>query len=161
MTDPLDNHTIAAADHLDISAVIYRLARAMDDRNWSLLQTCFTYDAEGDFATGRAQGIDAIRAEYAAFLTSFEATQHLIANIEVSITGDTALATSAFQAQHVRTIDGAPTHFLIGGRYTDAFTRERLGWRIRRRTVRSVWTDGDRRVIGATLEQRGRGVVQA
>lgn len=146
--------TTEAIDRLDVTAVAHRLARAMDDRDWTLLETCFTEDATGDFATGPAQGIPAVRREYEAFLTPLEATQHLLANTEVLLDGDTAIATSAFQAQHVRMVDGAPAHFLIGGRYTDDLVRTDAGWRIAHRAVRPAWTDGDRRVIGATLQNR-------
>lgn len=92
-------------DRLDVTTVIFRLARAMDTRDWPLLATCFTPDVLGVFATGPVQGIDAVRRQYQAFLTPLDVTQHLITNTEVTLAGDTATATSYFHAQHTRALD--------------------------------------------------------
>ena len=142
----------SVADQLEITAVLHRLARAMDTRDWALLETCFTPDAVGMFATGPTRGTAAIREQYEAFLTPLEATQHLITNTEVTTTGHSARATSYFHAQHVRTLDDGIAHFVIGGRYDDAMSRTADGWRITERTVAALWSDGDQRVVAATLQ---------
>lgn len=142
----------ALTDRIEIGELVARLARAMDTRDWSLLSTCFTDDAVGHFATGPVSGLPAIRVQYRVFLTPLDATQHLIGNTEVTLTGDIAFATSYFQAQHVRALEGGAGQFLIGGRYTDHLTRGPHGWRISSRSVAAIWTSGDRRVIAGTLD---------
>lgn len=137
----------------DVTALIHRLARAMDTRNWALLETCFTEDAVGRFATGDVAGYTAIQAQYEAFLTPLDVTQHLVTNTEVDAHDNSATATSTFQAQHVRALDGGPAHFLIGGRYDDQIERSPSGWRIGERRVTGLWSQGDRRVVAGTLRR--------
>ena len=136
---------------VQVTAVLYRLARAMDTRDWPLLATCFTADAVGRFATGDVAGYAAIEAQYRQFLTPLDTTQHLVTNTEVDAHGDTAGATSLFHAQHVRALPDGTGHFLIGGRYDDRLTRTSTGWRVTERRVTGLWTTGDRRVIAQTL----------
>lgn len=150
-TDP------GSADRWEVLAVLHRLARAMDTRDWDLLRSCFTADAEGSFATGPVTGREAVLEQYRAFLTPLEVTQHLVTNSEVSIDGDTASVISYFQAQHARTLPEGTGRFLIGGRYLDSLVRTPQGWAITARSVQGLWADGDRRVVAGTLQPSGGG----
>jgi len=148
----------AVSDRIEVSAVLHRLARAMDSRDWVLLVACFTPDAVGDFATGPVRGAKQINAQYQAFLTPLEVTQHFVTNTEVAVAGDTATATSYVHAQHVRTFDDSARQFVIGARYDDVLQRTAASWQISHRKITGLWSDGDRRVVAATLQPRRSGL---
>ncbi|MFJ1997195.1 nuclear transport factor 2 family protein [Streptomyces asiaticus] len=154
---PADTPADPARDQIQIAQVLYRLARAMDTRDWDLLATCFISEAVGDFATGQAVGLDSMILDYKAFLPPLDTTQHLVTNIETAIDGDTAEATAYFLAQHIRADTEGGDQFLIGGRYDDRLTRTTEGWRITRRQVTGSWTQGNPKVVGTTLDRRENG----
>lgn len=69
------------------------------------------------------------------------------ANLEIKVTGDVATARATFIAQHMR--DGADGggQSLLGGKYTDTLRRTEVGWKIVRRHIRGIWSDGDPSVL--------------
>ncbi len=139
-------------DRAEISALIFRTARAMDTRDWTLLSTCYTPTSIGLFATGKTEGFEQIARQYQAFLTPLDVTQHLIGNVECAVQGDEAQTSCYFQAQHVRVGTEGGVHYLIGGRYDDRMVRTPEGWRIATRRVTGLWTQGNPGVVGATLK---------
>ena len=79
-------------DELQIAALLYRYARAVDTKDWELYRSVFTDDAYIDYSSaGAAAGS---RDEVADWLSQgFGAipwTMHYITNIESDITGDSA-----------------------------------------------------------------------
>ncbi|GLY00406.1 MULTISPECIES: nuclear transport factor 2 family protein [Actinoplanes] len=130
-------------DQADVTAVLYRAARAMDSRDWDLLADCYAPDARGDYTNAVAEDRDAILASARGFLGTLDATQHLVGNVEVTVDGDTATTHATFIAQHVR----AGGHFLMGGNYDDTLRRTADGWKITNRRIRGIWADGDPAVL--------------
>jgi len=131
--------------------LVFRLARAMDARDWPLLESCYTAEAVGRFATGEVVGVTRIKGQYEAFLTPLDVTQHLVTNVACALSGDTATVHSYFHAQHVRVGTEGGEHFVIGGQYDDEMVRTPSGWRIGARQVRGMWSQGNPRVVGGTL----------
>ena len=58
------------ADQLAIHDVLFRYARALDDRDWQLLRTCFTEDAVCEVGA-TLRGIDSIIAFSEGVLSGF------------------------------------------------------------------------------------------
>lgn len=145
-----------ANDHIAITALIYSLAFAMDDQDYSFLRTHFHPNVIGEFATGTFTGIDAIQSQYESFLSNLDATQHMISNVVIDLRGDEASLKCYFQAQHVKNgLEGGNT-FLIGGKYEDELRKadEDGGWKIEKRKVRSTWTSGNPGVVGMSLKPK-------
>ncbi len=113
-------------DRAAITDVLYRIARAMDSKNWDLLAAGYTEDARGDYVNAAASGRAEIVESTRAFLRPLDATHHAVHNIEVSIDGDTATTHATMTAQHVR----GGEQFLLGGTYDDTFRRTEQGWQI-------------------------------
>lgn len=134
-------------DRNDIAAVLYRVARAMDSRDWGLLESSYTADAVGDYTTSQEDGAAAILAAAERFLTPFDATQHLLGNVEITIDGDVATTHATFIAQHVREQAEGSGRFVLGGDYDDTLVRTPYGWKIARRSIRGIWGDGDASVL--------------
>jgi 3-phenylpropionate/cinnamic acid dioxygenase small subunit len=130
-------------DRLAVQDVLFRYATALDTKDWALLRTCFTPDVVGVYdAHGEQQGYERIEAMCRRALEPLAATQHLIGNVEVAVSGDTATSTCYLQAMHVRERPGGD-NFIVAGQYRDELVRTPDGWRIVRRALRRIWTQGD------------------
>lgn len=138
----------ALRDRAEIVELLGRYANALDDRDWKRLALCFTQDAVGDYGgIGHYEGFAAIEALCRATLEPLDASQHLVGSIEIELSGDTARARCAFQAQHTRHGCEGGDHYTLGGSYRDDLVRTPEGWRIRRRNLRVSWRDGNPRVV--------------
>ncbi|MEU7044448.1 nuclear transport factor 2 family protein [Streptomyces varsoviensis] len=138
-------------DRAAITELIYTVARAMDARDWDLLATCYAPEAVGDYSNATADGREAIIAGARAFLDPFDATQHLVGNVQITVDPDTrpgtATAHATFIAQHVRAEATGNGHYILGGDYDDNLRRTDEGWKITRRRIRGIWGDGDSSVL--------------
>jgi 3-phenylpropionate/cinnamic acid dioxygenase small subunit len=135
-------------DKLAITEVCHRYAVALDQRDWAALRTCFTADATAYYRDKNpTQGYPAIEARVRNALAPLSASQHLIGNVVVTLAGDEAFSVCYLQAQHVRPDTEGGDTFIIAGRYVDHFVRVPDGWRIARRKLETLWTDGNPAVI--------------
>jgi 3-phenylpropionate/cinnamic acid dioxygenase small subunit len=136
----------AIADRLAISDVLIRYATALDTRNWDLFRTCFTDDCVCDYdPVGPREGYADFEALARGYVEPLAATQHLVTNHVIEISGDTATARSYAHAMHV---SATGAQFVIAGAYEDELVRTSDGWRIRHRKFPISWWSGDPAAIG-------------
>lgn len=142
-------------DEWAIVEVTHRYCAALDGHDWEALGRCFTPDAVAVFGgvPGEHHGLDAIKAVCRASLEPLDASQHLVANHLVELTGDTATSRCYVRAQHCRWGLPEGTNFMVAGTYEDAWRRTADGWRINRRVLAVTWTDGNPTVL---VRNRGR-----
>jgi hypothetical protein len=134
-----------AADHLEITRQIYRYARAIDTRDWNLLEKLFTKDAVIDYRVpgGTRLELPAMVEWLRASLRIFRTTQHVMSNPLVEIAGDEARSTTYLTATHVQVgLDGEQSVATLHGIYRDAHVRSPDGWRIRERILEPVHAAG-------------------
>jgi 3-phenylpropionate/cinnamic acid dioxygenase small subunit len=135
-------------DRQAVVDVCVRYATALDRRDWALLRTCFTPEAQGDYGTGRlVQGYEAIEQMCHSALEPLAVSQHLLGNFTVEVAGDEASASCYLQAQHVRPGTMGGDNYIVAGTYTDRLVRTPDGWRIARRRLEVTWTDGNPDVL--------------
>ena len=115
---------------------------ALDTKSWDELDTVFVPDATA-FLTEELTGRDAIKARVRRALEGLDVSQHLIGNHQIAIDGDRATGRCYLQAQHVRDAAPGPPNFIVAGRYDDRFVRTPDGWRIERRELAIMWTEGN------------------
>lgn len=124
---------------------------ALDTHDWEALGRVFTVDATALLATpAPLEGLDAIRERVARALTPLDDSQHVVANHQVTIDGDTATCRCYLQAQHVRRAAGdagGGENYLIGGRYEDRMVHTGDGWRIAHRELVMMWREGNPAVM--------------
>jgi 3-phenylpropionate/cinnamic acid dioxygenase small subunit len=138
----------ALLDRQAVVDVCVRYATALDQRDWKLLRTCFTADAEGDYdGIAPLHGYDAFEAVCRRALEPLAASQHLLGNFAVDVAGDEANSTCYFQAQHVKPGTPGGDNYIVAGSYTDRHVRTEDGWRIARRRLAVTWTDGNPAVL--------------
>ncbi|MEJ8568578.1 nuclear transport factor 2 family protein [Elongatibacter sediminis] len=131
-------------DERDIRSVLLRYATALDQRDWSMLSSCFVPEASAEYETiGLLEGYPAIESICRTALQPMSVTQHLIGNIAIQVDGDEATSSCYLHAQHVRPDTPGGDSNIIAGEYVDEWTRTPEGWRIRHRKLRVLWTFGN------------------
>ncbi len=135
----------AISDRIEIQDLLTRYTVAIDTKDWKLLDTCFTPDAQLDYtATGGTKGAyPEVRAWLEKALAPFPMTVHYISNSTVRLDGDRASArTYVINPMGFPRDDGSLHIFTVGGYYVDDLVRTVDGWRIARRTEESAFLDG-------------------
>ena len=126
---------------------------ALDRRDFDALHEIFLPDAFAILGETECDGIDAITERISSALTPLDASQHLVGSHEVRVDADRATHRCYLQAQHVRhAADGGPL-WMVGGKYEDELRRTSRGWRISRRILSRIWTDGNPNVVAADLRR--------
>lgn len=131
-------------DERDIHQIVTRYCRALDTKDWALLDDVFVAEATGELGTSTVLvGLEAIRNRIRTALEHLDDSQHLVGNHEIAVDGDTATHRCYLQAQHVREAAVGGPNYIVAGRYEDRFARTEAGWRISHRTLTVMWTDGN------------------
>jgi SnoaL-like domain len=136
-------------DLLDREAVVdltVSYAWALDSHRFEELRQVFIPDATAALI-GELHGIDAIIERIAGALTPLDDSQHIVANHQVRLNGNRATCRCYFQAQHVRRGVPGGDNYIIAGRYEDEVERTAEGWRIARRVLVPMWSDGNPDVV--------------
>jgi SnoaL-like domain len=118
----------------------------IDTHEFETLREIFLPDATALLGDER-NGIDSIITRIHDALTPLDASQHIVANHQVTVDGDRATARCYFQAQHVRRSAQGSPNYIVAGRYQDQLVRTTDGWRIERRVLHVDWTDGNVKVV--------------
>jgi len=130
------------SDRIEIADLLTRYADAVDRRDWDQWKSVFTDDAHVDYSSapgGKAGTRDEMADWLAECMTMFSMSQHLVANIDARIDGDTATVRAMF-SNPMRFNDGAM--FFCGGWYNHELVRTDEGWKSRRLIEETAWTDG-------------------
>jgi hypothetical protein len=133
-----------ATDMSEISSIIYRYSRAMDARQWALMDQVFVPDVVGELDGFVCRGRDELVRFIRAAIECCATTHHMNVNIEAAFANDRAKVWSKFSAWHTGRNDMSDRIFLALGSYTDDFVRTPHGWRIANRAERTqiqVWLD--------------------
>ncbi len=133
--------------HHAISTVIHRYSRAMDDRDWALMDDAFTADAVADFGGYAIEGRAAIVKFIRGAIECCARTQHQNSNIEIERDGDVVRARCKVAAWHTGKGATQGQIYLALATYEDEFIRTPAGWRMRKRAERTlidVWLDGSK-----------------
>ena len=134
------------SDRIEINDLLIRYTTAIDQKDYALLDRCFTPDAHLDYtsAGGVAGDYPKVRAWLEKALAPFPMTVHYVTNSVVDLDGDTARArTAVLNPMGFQDADGAMHTFTVGAYYNDVLVRTTEGWRIRERIEESKFMDGD------------------
>jgi 3-phenylpropionate/cinnamic acid dioxygenase small subunit len=120
---------------LAIRDVIDRYAIGLDLREWETVRSCFTADCHADYERfGSWTEREPFVASLDVIHRDVGRTLHRIANHQIKVHGDRAIATSYLDALlQVRKGDHDLLH--VVGRYLDEVIRTEDGWRISDRRV--------------------------
>lgn len=132
-------------DRADIADLLIDYGNAIDTRDFAALERIFTADAVIDYrATG---GPRCTLAEAQAFLgealPQFPRSQHMMANIRITLQGDSDSASARTMCHNpmvMRQPDGSERVMFFGIWYDDTLLRTADGWRIRSRSQELCYT---------------------
>lgn len=130
------------SDRFEIQDLVYRYADIIDQRRFDELEEVFSDDAHIDYsAVGGAVGD---KASTIAFLKkalpAFKCFQHLNANLQITVSGDTATGrVMCFNPQELMLGKEKSQLFMLGLWYNDEYVRTPKGWRMRKRTEVMSW----------------------
>ena len=134
------------SDRIEIGDLLIRYTKAIDEKDWDLLDQVFTSDARLDYVSsgGIAGTFSQVKGWLAKALAPFPETLHLIGNSEVQLDGDSARArTAVYNPMFFARADGGRHHFAVGAYYNDELVRTADGWRIAKRVEDHAFTEGE------------------
>jgi hypothetical protein len=155
--DALRHHVRALVDRAEISDLIDRFSRDLDDYTLdgrafdvAWVRSYFTDDAEVDYPVGTAMGAADISTLIdGRGMAPFQRTQHVTSNHIIDLDGNRAdvrfnlIATHVHSEEVRRTLGQEPgAHFTVGDYYEGQVVRTEAGWRFRRQSLRVTWTEG-------------------
>jgi len=128
------------ADHHAVSQLCKIYAIGMDMRDYDLARSAFADGARIEGREGFEPVDDSLPKTY-AMASSFQATQHVIANQYVDLSGDKAVVWSYGVAHHKVDKDEGRDEIIAGVQYRDTCQRTDRGWLIAERSIANQWVD--------------------
>jgi hypothetical protein len=126
------------ADRLAIRETIERYFVGLDRRDGEWIAAAFTEDAEGEINAFGSKSVFKGRAAFGNFakgMAQFASSNHALSNVRIVVNGDRA-SSDTFAIAHLLANDKI---MVRGLQYVDDLVRESDGWRIARRTHRTLW----------------------
>jgi hypothetical protein len=132
----------------------------IDARDWPALTELFDERADVDYTSlNGGEPATVTPAELIAvwrpLAEGLDATQHLIANHQVAVDGDSATCSAHVLATHrLATVHGDPL-WVVGGRYDFRLRRVPKDgrWRIRAVTLTTLWVTGNRTIMELAVQR--------
>jgi hypothetical protein len=122
------------SDRLEIQQLLIDYSTAIDGKRFDDLDAVFTPDAYIDYRV--SGGVDGqfpeVKAWLKEVLPNFPAYYHMLGNIDVRVSGDTATSRAICFNPMVMGGDAGQIYF-VGIWYVDEFIRTGQGWRMSRR----------------------------
>ena len=122
------------ADRAEIADLIVRYTRAIDQREWTQLDSIFTTDAHIDYSAfgGITGGLEEAKSFLAESMPVFSKTQHMLGLPAVTVDGDRATAVTPCHNPMLMG-EGKDARIMICSLwYHHELTRTGGGWRISR-----------------------------
>ncbi|MGW4244562.1 nuclear transport factor 2 family protein [Nocardia sp. NPDC004722] len=137
------------ADKFEITELVNRLGRALDEGDWDELAAIYTPDATAQTPGGLAVGRPALVAQASRNHSPDKRVQHVISGILVDLDGDTArvranlLAVFAWGPAQDPTLGSQP-RLTLGEIYRFEAVRTPEGWQLASVASSPVWSVGTR-----------------
>lgn len=122
------------SDRLEIQQLLIDYSTAIDQKRFDDLDAVFTEDAYIDYSvTGGIEGqFPQVKAWLKEVLPNFPAYYHMLGNVDIRISGDTATSRAICFNPMVMGGEAGQIYF-VGIWYVDEFVRTEHGWRMSRR----------------------------
>ncbi|MEU5761893.1 nuclear transport factor 2 family protein [Nocardia sp. NPDC047648] len=134
-------------DRGQITALVDRLGRALDEGRFEDLRAIYTPDATAKTPGGTAEGRDALIAQASRNHGEDKRIQHVIGNVLIELRGDTA----DVRANLIATFASASSdgtiprpQYTLGEVYRFDAVRTAEGWRLSRVQTTPIWSTGTR-----------------
>jgi len=131
---------------MEIQGILTLYCTSLDSKQYDGLDSVFTSDAFIDYtASGGTKGqFPEVKAWLEEVLALFSMTQHVVANFDIKVSGDTATSRCVFyNPMRFKTPEEKMPMFFVGGYYNDKLIRTTDGWRITERIEDLAWNYGE------------------
>lgn len=144
--------------HRQITCLMARFARGIDLRDWAMYRSVFTDEIEIDYTSYRAGNGGLFRADDwvqrgRMLFPGLTASQHFLANLDISVDGDRGTVISYVRAEHVLPNTAGDAMFTIGGYYTDSVVCVDGEWKICKKQLTVLWNSGNPQVLTLARER--------
>ena len=121
-----------------------RYSMALDTGSYEELDHIFTVDVIADYEhAGQHEGIETIKEACRVALDPLTSSQHQNGNHWSVVEGEYATAGCYFTVHQYLENEPGGEHFSMGGRYEDELIRTEDGWRITKRKLALLWSEGN------------------
>lgn len=133
------------SDRFEIQDLVFYYAHLIDSKSFDTLrEAVFTADAHIDYSAmgGSVGNLEETITFLKASVTdaAFPNTQHLNANVQVTLQGDEAVGrVMCFNPMEMRIGEAGTQTFFLGLWYVDGYRRTDQGWRIASRAEEKSW----------------------
>ncbi len=130
------------SDRFEIQDMLYAYSDIIDSQDFDKLRDIFVEDAHIDYSVfgGPVGKRDEIISFLKQAMPQFTNTQHLNANIQVSINGNEATGrVMCFNPMEMKPSEDETHVFMLGLWYMDKYIRTDEGWRIKERVEQKSW----------------------
>jgi len=134
------------SDRFEINDLLIRYTRAIDTKDYALLDSCFTPDAHVDYTSsgGTSGKYPEVRAWLEKALAPFPSMMHFVGNTTLELDGDRASSrTYVINPMGLPKEDGGLQVFTVCAHYVDKLVRTPEGWRIAERIEETVLMNGN------------------
>ncbi|MFE7742068.1 nuclear transport factor 2 family protein [Nocardia sp. NPDC057455] len=134
-------------DRQQITALVDRLGRALDEGRFDDLRAIFTQDATAKTPGGTAEGRAALIAQASRNHSDEQRIQHVIGNVLIDLRGDAADVRANLIATFApASADGTipQPRYTLGEIYRFDAVRTEKGWRLSRVQTTPIWSTGTR-----------------
>ena len=141
-----------------ITRRVYEYAYGIDTRDWSLYRSLFTDQISMDFSSYNGNppaqlAADDWVANCKLLFTGLDATQHVMSNPLVDLSGGEARCRMYMQAEHFLITDQGDNSYVLGGYYDDVLVETDAGWRVQAVTLNVMWHRGNRHIMQIAVER--------
>jgi ketosteroid isomerase-like protein len=127
-----------------IEAVLFDYATVLDKKDYAGLANVFIEDAVVEYiGIADCNGLAEIQGLVGSILDKCAETQHMLSNVIINVNGDTAEANCYLQAMHVGKGEYEGQIMMVWGEYIDQLVLSNGQWRISKRQLKSLGTQGD------------------
>lgn len=163
MTTPTSRILAELADREAIRECLYRYSRGVDRLDADMIRSAYWPDCTDNHMGFRGNAEQFIAWAF-PIMGSMDQTMHMIANVLMTLHGETADVESYFHGIHrINTPDGGKSDVIGAGRYLDKFEKRGEEWRIMERVVVTDWfrqypdsADWSQGMLGIPVEPGGR-----
>lgn len=142
-------------DRAAITEIVENIARGADLHQWNVVRASFAREVLLDYGTPETVTPSAVIGRWQPLLEAFDATQHQLSAIAVSVEGDRARASASFQATHW--LYGAPGGdvWTLSGHYEYDLVRLADGWRVTRMRMQPRSNTGNEALLDLARQKAG------
>ncbi|AYY13201.1 nuclear transport factor 2 family protein [Actinobacteria bacterium YIM 96077] len=133
----LEQRLATLEDHAEITDLLARHGRWLDQKRFDDARSVFTEDASILVASGDVRGADRLAELARKSHGDFSLTHHMTTNPQIEIDGDHATVVAQQIAAFCR--DGSEPEFIVGEQYRMQAVRTRHGWRFSRVQGEQLW----------------------